>query len=239
MPTARTDPPPAPHGSIRPAPRRREAGIWFSALLLLGFAHNSMAAGGAGAATADVSAAKTPAYSVAAGFSYSFPNAEAEASGARGESFALFRHGLFRPGYARIPLDVGLAWRRDRLAYDGWYGQDVFTQVELPLLFHGNPFADGGIWDRLEGVASASLGYTWAMTVTGGDGPDLDGSASLRTRWNLEYGLGLQIRLAWGTALRAVYGFRQLAPYAGSPADWNALRCEASLPLLWKRAPRR
>lgn len=237
MPATRTGPPTAQRGSVRPAPRSRSAWIWFSAMLMPGFAEESAAAGGTGAPTSDPSAAKTPAYSVSAGLSYSFPNASAD--GARGESFAVFRHGTFRPGYARIPVDVGLAWRRDRLAYDGWYGRDVFTLVEMPLLFHGNPFADGGFGDRLEGVASASLGYTWAMTVTGGAGPDLDGSASLRTRWNLEYGLGLQIRLAWGTTLRAVYGFRQLAPYAGSSADWNALRCEASLPFLWKRAPRR
>jgi hypothetical protein len=129
---------------------------------------------------------------------------------------------------------VGLAWRRDRLGFSGWYATDVFTQIEMPMVFHGSPFSSQGHWHWAELVFAVTPSYTWSMNTTDGPGPDIQGTESLRTRVNLEYGWGFQAKLFWGMAMRAYWANRILPPYSGTSTGWNAWRSELTLPLLWK-----
>ncbi len=135
-------------------------------------------------------------------------------------------------GEVKIPLELGLAVSRAGIGFDGLYQRDVFTDLQFPVIFHGSPWGN-----RLEILAVWIPSYTVEMASVSSTLGYAHLTKGLRTRFNMGFGPGMQLRLPAGIRLRSHWVYDIFSPYPVSRltfGDWNL---EAALPLWKRRSP--
>ena len=130
-----------------------------------------------------------------------------------------------------IPMEWGLSLRTASISQPGWFGRDVFTDLQFPVLLHGAPF-----WKPLEILALWTPSYTLDMVSYSSFAGQVPGAGTLRTRFNMGFGAGLQIDLPAGFRLRSHWVYNLFSPWPASRMTWSDLNIEAALPLAFEKA---
>ena len=172
--------------------------------------------------------AAEPALSLVIGGSRSAPFGPENVHGDWGTRIGLGFASALHADDLRIPLEWGLSLRTASIGYDGWFNRDVFTDVQMPLMFHG-PLG----WKRLEILALWIPGYTLDMSSTSEFAGQLPQTETLRTRFNMGLGAGLQLVLPLGLRLRGHWVYNLFSPFPASRMTWSDFNFEAALPLAW------
>jgi hypothetical protein len=130
-------------------------------------------------------------------------------------------------------MEWGLSGRVAALGFAGGsYGfdRDRFTEIQMPFLFHGSPG-----WNPLEIVAAWIPSYTLDMVSESPLAGKVSYRESLRTRFNMGFGGGLQFRLPLGFALRSFWIYNIFSPYPASRLTWGEWNLEAAVPLAFRK----
>jgi hypothetical protein len=177
--------------------------------------------------------AKEPALSLTAGLSRHTPH---DAPGVH--SGGGFRGGFTLPanlpaGTLLIPMEWGFTLRTASLRFDDSFDRMVFTDLQIPILFHGDLFG----WKYLEPLAIWTPAYTVDLASKAPGGEEISNTDALRTRINMGFGGGLQA-VYRGFRLRAYGSYNIFPPIAGADMTYTDWVLEAAVPLFWKRGTR-
>ena len=172
-----------------------------------------------------------PAVSLVLGASQTVPYGPANVSGDYGTRLSLAFSSSLMAGELRIPMEWGVSLRTAVLGFSGWFDRDVFTDLQIPFIFHGAPTP----WKRLELLALWTPSYTLDMTSTSSFAGRVSNTRTLRTRFNMGLGAGMQGVLPWGIRLRGHWVYNLFSPYPASRLTWSDLGFEATFPLAWNR----
>jgi hypothetical protein len=174
-----------------------------------------------------------PAVSLVLGGAWYSPFGPSTVHGDYGTRIGLGFSSTVEAGELQLPVEWDLSLRTASLGFTGWFNRDVFSDLQIPIILHGALPA----WKRLEFLALWTPSYTLDMITTSPDAGQVVATQSLRTRFNMGFGGGLQLLLPWGVRLRGFGAYNIFAPLPASNltfADWVV---EATLPLFWKRVP--
>ncbi len=134
-------------------------------------------------------------------------------------------------GEMTLPLEIGLSLRTATIGFSDWFGRDVFTDLQMPFIFHGSlPFHK-----RLEILALWTPGYTLDMVSTSRLSGKVAATQSLRTLFNMGLGGGLQYQLPWGLCIRGHWVYNLFSPYPTSRLTWADMSLDILIPLVWKK----
>ncbi len=177
-----------------------------------------------------IRAASEPALSLIAGRNGTTPFGPADPDfGWRG---GLAFHTALPAGELRLPMEWGLSLRTATLHREGWFERDRFTDLQMPLIFHGRLG-----WKRLEYLALWVPSYTLDMSQISSFAGTISDTKSLRTRFNMALGSGLQLKLPWGVRLRGHWVYNLFSPYPASRMTWGEAEAGLALPLIFRRKP--
>ena len=175
-----------------------------------------------------VPAKSEPSVSLVLGGSRSAPFGRSEKRGDYGTRVGVAFDGSLMAGELRLPMEWGISLRTVSLRTEGWFERDVFTDLQMPFVFHGAPW-----WRRLEILALWTPGYTLDMVSVSSFAGKVPGTENLRTRFNMGLGAGLQLDLPLGIRLRGNWVYNLFAPYPASRLTWSDWGLETVLPLAW------
>jgi hypothetical protein len=133
-------------------------------------------------------------------------------------------------GELRLPLEIGVSGRTAVLWYDGLFERDRFTDIQMPFLFH---VPVGG--KRLEILGLWIPSYTLEMSQISSSSGTISDTKSLRTRFNMGLGTGLQVVLPWGIRLRGHWVYNLFSPYPAAKMTWGEFEGGLALPLLFRK----
>ena len=134
-------------------------------------------------------------------------------------------------GEMALPLEIGLSLRTATIGFSDWFGRDVFTDLQVPFIFHNAlPFHK-----RLEILAVWTPGYTLDMISTSELSGNVSATQSLRTRFNMGLGVGLQYLLPWDLSMRGHWVYNLFSPYPASRLTWADLTIDVLVPIVWKK----
>lgn len=174
--------------------------------------------------------AAEPALSLTAGMSRHTP-----LDGPGVHSGSGIRAGLALPatlpaGTLLIPLEWGFTLRTASLHFEDNFDRLVFTDLQIPILFHGDLFG----WKYVEPLAIWTPAYTLDLVSKGPGHEEIAYTEGLRTRFNMGFGGGLQA-VYYGFRLRAYGAYNIFPPIAGADMTYTDWVLEVAVPLLWKR----
>ena len=133
-------------------------------------------------------------------------------------------------GELHLPLELGFSLRTAVMRHPGLFEQDRFTDMQMPMIFHGRIG-----WNRLELLALWVPSYTIEMSQISSTAGRISDTKSLRTRVNMGLGSGLQLVLPLGVRLRGHWIYNLFAPYPASRLTWGELEGGIAVPLLFRK----
>jgi len=173
---------------------------------------------------------REPAVSLVLGGTRIIPFGPANAREDYGTRVGLAFASALQAGELRLPMEWGLSLRTTSIGFSGWFNHDVFTDLQIPVIFHGAlPW-----WNRLELLALWTPSYTLDMVSTSSFAGNVSGIRSLRTRYNMGFGGGMQLSFL-GAGLRACWVYNLFAPLPATRLTFADLSLEATVPFVWKR----
>jgi hypothetical protein len=176
-----------------------------------------------------VGRASEPSLSLTAGLSWHTPESAPGVHGGGGMRGGFTLPATLPAGTLRIPLEWGFSLRTASLRFEDTFDRAVFTDLQFPVLVHGDLFG----WKYVEPLAIWTPSYTLDMTTTGPDGDKISNTDGLRTRFNMGFGGGLQA-VYRGFRLRAYGAYNILPPITGADLTYTDWVLEIAIPLFWK-----
>jgi hypothetical protein len=183
--------------------------------------------------SAALPALAAPPVSLIAGGSLLAPqgaSASSTASAGYGTRIGLSFPFSLHAGDLEIPVEWGMTLRTSSIRFEDVFDRTVFTDLQVPVLFHGAPTS----WKPFELLAVWTPSYTLDLVSTASDGRMLAGADDLRTRFNMGFGAGVQV--GWrGIRMRGYGAYNIFPPFAGSETTFSDWVFEIALPLVWSR----
>jgi hypothetical protein len=136
-----------------------------------------------------------------------------------------------RAGDLDIPVEWGPTLRTASVRFDDRFGRMVFTDIQMPVLFHGAPFA----WRPFELIAAWTPFWTLDLVSTDAEGNRIAGGGDLRTRFNMGFGGGAQFS-ARGFRLRSYAAYNIFPAFAGSTFKTSDWILEVAIPLARRKS---
>jgi hypothetical protein len=178
-------------------------------------------------------AEEPPPVSLTAGGSLHMPQASPGVSAGYGTRIGLAFPFSLHAGDIDIPAEWGITLRTASLVYSDLFDRLVFTDIQLPVIFHGSPAA----WKPVELLGVWTPSYTLDMVSTAPDGSRIPGAKDLRTRYNMGFGAGAQVSVH-GFRLRGYGAYNIFPPFPGSTSRFSDWMLEVAVPLAGKKASR-
>jgi hypothetical protein len=179
--------------------------------------------------SAAVLASGAPPVSLTAGGSLLAPqgaSASSTASAGYGTRIGVSFPFSLHAGDLDLPVEWGVTLRTSSLRFEDVFDRTVFTDLQVPVLFHGAPTA----WKPFELLAVWTPAYTLDLVSTAADGRKLPGADDLRTRFNMGFGAGAQVD--WhGFRMRGYGAYNIFPPFAGSEMTFSDWVFEIAIPL--------
>src|SRR6266852_1619790 len=98
---------------------------------------------------------REPAVSLVLGGARDIPFGPSNAHEDYGTRAGLAFSSSLQAGELRLPMEWGLSLRTASIGFSGWFSHDVFTDLQIPIIFHGAlPW-----WNRLELMALWTPSY--------------------------------------------------------------------------------
>ena len=174
--------------------------------------------------------AAEPALSLTGGISRHTPHDAPGVHSGGGFRGGFTLHSNLPAGTLLIPMEWGFALRTASLRFEDSFDRVVFTDLEVPILFHGDLFG----LKYVEPLAIWTPSYTLDMVSKGPDGAEISNTDGLRTRFNMGFGGGVQA-VYRGFRLRAYAAYNIFPPITGAEMTYTDWVLEAAIPLFWKR----
>jgi hypothetical protein len=171
-----------------------------------------------------------PSLSLTAGVSRNTPHAAPHVHSGGGMRGGFSLSTALPAGTLVIPMEWGFSLRTASLRFDDSFDRLVFTDIQMPVLFHGDLFG----WKYLEPLVMWTPAYTLDAVSKGPDGTKISNTDGLRTRFNMGFGGGVQA-VYRGFRVRAFGSYNIFPPIAGAEMTTTDWVLEAAVPLFWKR----